>query len=450
MQKTKHSSLAVILLVLNTILSVHHMISSYYFSEIKHSAFLFFATLLVTTLSYTAIWKIICDHTQNTNASHYALYTLTLTAMIQVANAAAIPLMEYTSSYSNQSVYNTAVDIAQKSLLMIVMVAVTWIFLYFGSAIFHALPRAISVLYSILLFLCSIGVFLFSKEENNTTFIMGVQVALPALVMMLIAISIAFHSRTIYAALPSISAILFCIAFVVKGETGIPLLTFLIFIVYYFFLCSKQKRWLTVLILLLICIGIAALFPLNQYAEQTAESTSFLSSLAHKVHNRVFHKEEISQVENAIDSIRMGGFYGDNRYYNIYAARSDFSIALILRYLGCLWLPLLLIPLLLSTSFGMIHFQQKEEETVQETIRRLAFIGILALIMYNLMANIGIAPVLGVSCFASGDSGMHCLLSGFLLGSTIYPFASSTAILEAIQIRLQLREKRRSEKLHWN
>ena len=244
--------------------------------------------------------------------------------------------------------------------------------------------------------------------------------------------------RTKYAAFLIISIIVFLAAFVLCGETGMPLFYGLSFLIWYYFcipvknadsplkhiLWFKPKKGkyikLSTVVTFLFIGGVSLLllYYFGLYRSGIVDEYDF-HGLGSKLDR---FKCDNEQIQNAVLRIQSAGILYSLDYVSFGAGLTDCIISNCTHFLGFIWLAITMLLLTLSAFSGLAFIDKavKNRRNLSPMFC-IAFSYIMLISFVNIFANLGIAPLVGVSCFASGSGKTFYILCGLLLGAVLFP-----------------------------
>lgn len=398
------------------ILAVHPMVASTYVS-LSESLMYFGATVIPMLLMLT----LACKYAD----SQFSIHAITLATVLTIGNAAALPLLQYTSAFDHAVEY--AKEISVNSAVTVLTVPAVWaiisslIWLSKQSSLIQRIVvgtiTGISVMYSLM-------IFLLTDRSSNTTIIqlrsLRLQAAVPVLILSAIMLCLVLQIRgKLWTGMLIGSIAIMNITLVIKGETGIPLILFAGSTLYYYLLQPYRSKLLSIGIPVLSGIsGISALI-LHCLHDGLKEGT-LLYSLSDKIETRIF-ADSVDQVNAAIRSLQSGGWFG-SAGYNVYLMEgsSDLSVISILHYCGLSFLLVIFaaaIPMFYTGAVHTIHHKMRSNHVLSGVCLSVFFV----MFWYNLLMGIGLTPILGSQMPFTGASVTYSFLSGFLLGSICYP-----------------------------
>lgn len=281
---------------------------------------------------------------------------------------------------------------------------------------FPAVIEIAAIAVSILL---GIVVFAFSDRSSNTTLVFGVQIALPIASFMPIVIALSASSNLFKLRIfTALSAVLCIASLVINRETGVPIMLYIAFTVWYLIFCPTKNKLVTLIVVAAPIIGIIGMFLYGKIIVHIID-IGFLTNIYNMIHDRVF-SDDLYQINCAVSSIQRGSFFGINSYSYVPEGTSDLLFTTVLHYLGAGFLVLfsaLLIPFVVSgakrfTAYGY---------GFTSYLSGLSFVLIITFSLYNLLMCVGAAPIIGIQQPFMGFSGTQALFSGILLGSCTYP-----------------------------
>lgn len=407
--KENRISLPVILFLIAVLLECPSLIKSGYFSEISAEYFL-------SAVAYLLFIVLIRRLTQS-DASEYLASSVSILmlgnwsqSLLYYAcgiNTAEDAERENTSLYAEM----LADRIEIFAFIAILTVPVLWIVL----KVIEKLKEK-QWIPTVLCFLVCMGLsavtFLFSDAESNTSTIAGVQ---PAIVMMFLLIYCfaAFLSREVNTVQKVVYILCFAAMMALllyKHETGVPILCYIGCLLMYIclFPIPSFKFLATFLIAPIVAMSaLMIMFP------------SLRNDTIEKIMTRIFSENAHSSL--AIENLRYAGLFGSYTFdCSLPQGTSDFSINVSLHFFGFLWGIAFLIAFITGCRKKVIELSKSGDFGLLTNIRNLCFIVFCIIIGYNLLVNLGIAPVIGVQALFSGNSFSISVLSGLLFGGMTY------------------------------
>ena len=399
------------------LLALHPMITSTYISA---------SGSLTQFASTVVLMLLLLSLTARCAESPFPIYAVTVAALLSIGNAAALPLLQYTSACEHATKY--AGYISTDTSYTILSIPFVW-FMFSGMVwlrkqsdmkqnVTVAAAAGISVIYSILS-------ILLTDSTSGTTIIeigggMEIQAAIPAFMLSLLLICLFVKTdgkirRTLLCG----SVILMNAVLVIRKETGLPLILFAGCSFYYFFLQPHRSKWLSYGIPVLSGAGCICAWILHCLHGSLNEE-SFLYSLSSKIEKRIA-ADSVDQLNKAIQSLQTGSWFGSEGY-NVYLteASSDLSVITILHYCGMVYLLLILAAAIPMFFTGAMHITSRKMKS-ENVLCGLCYSVFFIIFFYNLFMSVGITPIVGVQMPFTGASIMYAVFSGFLLGSVCYP-----------------------------
>ena len=387
-------------------------------------------------------------------AIHLAEFTL----FIDFANLVSLPMNVFRSGMTIRSVNDTAKDALVNNILLIGTAAAAIIFF---SIISDKQPSAnkkpkhkikSTVWAKIIFFANFISASLliiarFTTDRGiDTTTIFHKQVGAIIMAMLVAETDIIYNiffdprrqihgNKTKYAWAVAGSIVLLLGSFALRSEMGLPLFYVGALLCWYYF-CIPEKKvrfrnkllmqekfpyiYLSFIISLLLILLVAGLF-IFYFAiyQRGLVGADDLGGLGSKLDR---FKCDSIQVNQAVDRIASAGLLYQLDYAQVIEGMSDCSFAHCTHYIGIIW-SLLTISFLTMTAlsgFCHIHVTKKSGRPLSPLFC-VSLCFILLMSINNILANLGITPLIGVSCFASGYGNTHYILCGLLLGAVLYP-----------------------------
>lgn len=396
--------------------ALHPMLTSTY-ASVPHSMVHFGATVVPMFLMLALASKYA--------ESAFTLHILTLASILTIGNAAALPLLQYTSAFDHATEY--AKSISENQAITILMIPVAWCVVAALIWISRQKPLIQNITYAttvITSFIYSILIVLLTDRSANTTLIhvggVTLQAAIPALMLSIILLCIITQlSSKVWIGVMFVSLAMLNAALVIRGETGIPLIFFSAAILYYYLLQPRRTKWLNIGIPLAAGLGYTVVMVLH-WIHDSLPANTLLYSLADKIETRIF-AESVDQVNAAVRSLQSGGWFGSEGY-NVYLMEgsSDLAMVSILHYCGVAFLFVIFaaaIPMFFTGALHITHHKMRSDNAICGICFSVFFI----MFWYNLLMGIGLTPILGSQMPFTGASITYSILSGFLLGSICYP-----------------------------
>lgn len=419
-----------IMLIAGIAFSLHPMISSTY-SSIENGLFFYFAAAVPFIVTLVAATKYV--------DKPLPIFAILLALVLTLGNASAMPLLRYTSAYEIDNVVNYSKEICVNSLLSFITASVVFVMLTIERWLHEAIikfSKLILIGYSAVSLIISAATLLFVHDASGTTIInivgFSFQVAIPIMIISIIGIALAWNMDNAVMKVIYISGVvLMNLSLVIRGETGIPLILFVSFCIWYTFIQPFRHKLLS-RILVAICILGVGIIVLIHFLYSYLPDNSLFQSLATKIEGRIF-TSSVDQVENARYSIGRGGIWG-SQGYNIHLSQgsSDFSMATILHYNGFVYL---IVILAIAIPFFCSGFRAytKRKSNIGVSLGGLSHICMFVMMYYNIFMCLGSTPVLGSQIPFTGVSVMYALLSGFLLGAIVYDNEIADQIINKIK-----------------
>ncbi|MBQ8012085.1 MAG: FtsW/RodA/SpoVE family cell cycle protein [Oscillospiraceae bacterium] len=365
----------------------------------------------------------------------YAHFGMTTAALLMTGTASSLPLLYYTSAYDTAMIEQYAKEITISIGVSLLCIFLTWALIPFLEHLLQSFPKLCSFVFSEAMFLLAAVILACSDASANTTIVFGVQIALPAMAMLVIGTAAAFRMESgVGKCMTALGCAACAGALIIRNETGIPLLFYAALLIWYALFCKKKHRILNIALPVLPMAGFGVLYLwhcISAYLPQVLQS-NFLSQLSHKIVGRLL-TQEVEQSANALKSIQHGGWFGSSTY-DVYVseASSDFALSTILHYCGGAFLILLLTAALPFFWMGASH-HCRTRNRFSDMLSSLSFVVFAVMLFYNLLMVLGIFPILGVQAPFTGSSVLCSALSGFLLGAAIYP----QELAEKIQLQMK-------------
>lgn len=410
------------------ILAIHPMVTSTY-ASLSESLIYFGASIIPMLLLLTLASKYV--------ESQFSIHAISLATILTIGNAAALPLLQYTSAFDHAVEY--AKEISMNSAVTVLTLPVTWaivsalIWILRQSSLIQRISvgmlTGISVVYSLM-------IFLLTDRSSNTTIIQlgshKLQAAVPVLILSTIFLCLLLQIKgKLWSGMLIGSIILMNGTLVICGETGIPLIFLAGSVIYYYLLQPHRIKLLNIGIPVLSGVGGIGVFIMHNLHDSLKEG-SLLYSLSDKIETRIF-AESVDQVNAAIRSLQSGGWFG-SAGYNVYLMEgsSDLSVISILHYCGLSFLLVIFaaaIPMFYTGAVHITHHKMRSDHVLNGICLSMFII----MFSYNLLMGIGLAPILGSQMPFTGASETYSVLSGFLLGSICYPRKVVKAIISRMK-----------------
>ena len=354
--------------------------------------------------------------------STYSMHTVTLATVLTIGNAAALPLLQYTSSLDEKAI-GIAKEISSNTIRMVIMIPVTWLIAaglcWLGKQ--TALRQRIaagaallaSLVYTALLFLIA------DPSSNTAVLLVGshrIQAAIPALMLSILQLCLMTRiPGKLWRAMIAAGITLVNAGLILKGETGIPLILFASAAVWYYLLQPFKRKWLTFGIPLLSAAGCASVWILHR-THDSLPDVDWLRDMAGKIETRIF-EDYVYQIDTAAYSLQTGGWFGAAGY-NICLpeASSDMAVITILHYCGLLFLLVILAAAVPAFYFGTMQITRSGVKGVN-ALSSICLSVLFVSFFYNLLMCFGLVPVLGSQVAFTGFSAVFAAFSGLLLGA---------------------------------
>lgn len=367
-----------------------------------------------------------------------------LTLCLQSASAFCYPLQVHKSSLTDDMISSRQIEfLLQICLFFIVYFSVT-VLLYVFESLIQRMLKIVLVLTTALNYL--FGAY-FLATPGEASDIRGIMIGLPLMAGFIVAFSTlySFHrslGRQAYTSkgvstrerlllfVALLSHVVLILGYVNRHEFGIPIflmLTLLAWLVFEYHPKGVHPKWKTFFVvgiaLSLIAMVFLAYFSYRSYQKvvilDNGSELNGLSKLGAKI-ARIFSEEGRST-----KFVRLAGVFGNSTYLYDFAANNDYALGLQIHNFGVSWLGITLFGLWSTTNTGL-HFlsRRRDYSTIMDTVKSISFFGILVLLVYPLLSNIGLLPIIGVSPYATGYSMMHSVLSAMLLALTLFERSS--------------------------
>ena len=137
--------------------------------------------------------------------------------------------------------------------------------------------------------------------------------------------------------------------------------------------------------------------------------------------------EERTNLENTYQTIlakqnlKHAGLFGSYTFdCSLSEASTDFSINTSIHFFGILWAVIFLVTFLIGCYKKINELSENNGYGLIVNLKSLSFVTFCLIIGYNLLVNLGIAPVVGVQAIFCGRSLSIAILSGLLFGAVTY------------------------------
>lgn len=266
------------------ILAIHPMVTSTY-ASLSESLIYFGASIIPMLLLLTLASKYV--------ESQFSIHAISLATILTIGNAAALPLLQYTSAFDHAVEY--AKEISMNSAVTVLTLPVTWaivsalIWILRQSSLIQRISvgvlTGISVVYSLM-------IFLLTDRSSNTTIIQlgshKLQAAVPVLILSTIFLCLLLQIKgKLWSGMLIGSIILMNGTLVICGETGIPLIFLAGSVIYYYLLQPHRIKLLNIGIPVLSGVGGIGVFIMHNLHDSLKEG-SLLYSLSDKIETRIF------------------------------------------------------------------------------------------------------------------------------------------------------------------
>ncbi|MBE6876182.1 MAG: hypothetical protein E7496_05550 [Ruminococcus sp.] len=417
------------------LISLHPLITSTCMQMVPETGVRFFVHSGILLVIYLLI--LILIQTTNPAQSKMAFAVLLLTFQLQTANFAMLPLLYYTSGLEYAQAQEMAELCTEYTFLFLISFLAAWIIMIVAPFLLTS-RKKIFPIFSAVLNLVIAFALIFLNDGVRTTMIHNIQVGIPLLAYLFLIFSYYYRifieqpescgfttHRKAAAGMHYASFGMILAGYLVCSEIGIPAyFVFSVLIWFWFYLRRKSRLsfWIItgmVAAVLAAAAGYYLLIYLRLEEDARYALDAHLHGLGTKIH-RIF--SEVPQTITAEKLIRSAGFFGNVSYRYLAEGKSDFSLTLITHYLGCIWMALLIILVCLTAVLGNEYWKKRKLETECPLLMMpyLSFTCIVAICLYNILGNLGIMGIIGVSCYASGYGKTIYILSGALLGFTLY------------------------------
>lgn len=402
-------------------------------------------TELFLTVTYTFLLTIYKYKKVSVIKNAFSFCIFLLTFSIQIASAISYPFQAYRSGWSAEQVSVRQNKFLVQSLIFVAIFLINSCFMKKENFI----QKKIKTMIYIPIFINSIIGMYFLATPGKTAAIKGVMIGLPLMAWMVFSFS-SYHffyqyamqnvikkSRRVFLfSLMVGSSVMIFLGYVHRHEYGIPAFLIIACQMWIFFephrlIETKKQKFLfygTNIIIILVGAVITflsylvyrsaynteiskAVIPQNSI-EEYVSSLSLIHNLGSKVARFL--------LDTGTEFIRTAGIHGSSKYIYNFAASNDFALALHIHNFGILWLIIISELLIITTISGCIFLLKNRERTIFDTAKSLSFFCIIVLMVYPLLSNVGVAPIIGVSAYAAGYSIMHSILSALLLSFVLY------------------------------
>lgn len=383
------------------------------YASVENSLIIWIATILPMTLFFV----ITVRYSNYCSSSLYCLTALLLSTL----NSEAMPLLEFTSAFSNEQVLNTANMICKNTLISLGLV----IIIRFGYLLVNKISaekKKTAWIFSSMTavsFIMILLIIIFGDRSTGTSMvvignIISFQIAIPVCIISIIELGLSWNINCKTFKLLYVSeAVILNLFLILMGETGIPLITFIAFVFFYYFLQEKRIKLISFGIPLLSALSIAFIWIIHILREKIVD-IPMLSSISDKIEIRIFSSDLVDQIQMCMRSISAGGIFGSVDYTQyLPEASSDFSFATITHYNGFIVVLIVITIFVAFLVFGMHDYTKKHKEN---NIQKLVFSFTAVIFIYNILMCVGIVPVLGVQIPFTGTSKSFVILNAFLLG----------------------------------
>ena len=411
------------------------MIRSDYASAVPEALQMFMVNFLCLYIVYAGI--LFLNHFVAPDKTMMTMSFLLMTLLLQSGNSVSLPLLEYVSGRELSEATGMAQDYLKYTIIFLGSSA-------FSMGLMAAAPaillrkQKVTVILSGVMNLILAGILFVFHGDYGTTTIADIQVGLPILAYMLVIFAFYWHvflnsrsnTRQYFPRHPKLAAglhytslVLLLGSYMASGEFGIPF--FFVMACVFWTLTYSDLKWWKRLIPALVCggaIGAMLTFYKKVYEPLDAEGRKGLGlvgNLCAKLHDRVF--ELAPQSQTAIERVHSAGLFGAMDYRLLGEARTDFSIATNTHFLGGVWLVILLLMIGAVAVFSNMFFRKHRDVRRMNILPSLGLTQIFCLCLWNIISNLGLIGVVGVSCYASGYGKTVYILSGMLFGFVMYP-----------------------------
>lgn len=254
---------------------------------------------------------------------------------------------------------------------------------------------------------------LFSDKESNTSTVGGIQ---PAIVMMFLLLYCfaSFLSKETNIAQKIIYIGCFTVMMAVliyKHETGIPLICYAGCLLMYMLLFPVPDFRLFISLITVPAVAVSVLMAVVPgLFEDTLQKLTSRTDLANT-----------DQTKLARQNLEYAGLFGSYTFDSpLSEASTDFSINTSIHFFGFFWAGIFLVVFLAGCYKKINELSGNSEYGLISNLKSLCFITFCIIIGYNLLVNLGIAPIIGVQAIFCGRSLSIAILSGLLYGAITY------------------------------
>lgn len=390
----------------------------------------------------------------NEETASFGASLLTTTMLLHLGSSIMLVLLFFLSGSTLKAMVDISNSVLLQSVVLIVLSAFACLSIFLLKKLLNKgrMSIIITLLLSSTVSLIA-GVIMALFHENGSTLIHGAQVGLLACYIAIVQFSLILYSsdkdklkgisksKHIGLIFYSVIGMLALIAgYFVSSEYGIPMFLIASIAIWYIFynkrklekidimMFNKRKTIkinLTLIIIVLVVLLVVFTLVYYYYVQQGIIKSEAFGHLGDKI-GRMFPPKDkddtrFIQRDGALARLATSGFFGSYDFSYVYAASSDYSIALTTHYTGWIWLVIVLASFCVTIISGNKYWLKNKSELYGlETISCVSFIYIFFVSFYNILSNTGIAGIIGVSCFASGYGYSNTILSGLLLGSVMY------------------------------
>lgn len=406
----KKKSLPVVMFLTAVLLECPSLIRSGYFIEISGKYFL-------SALAYLLFIILVHKLTRSDSAEYLA----SAVSVLMLGNWSQ-PLLYFAcgiKTAKDARREGTALHadmLAERIELFAVIAIVSVVAVWFAMAIIEKLDKNQWIPTILCTFVCIglSGVMLvFSDKESNTSTVGGIQPAIVMMFLMLYCFAV-FLSKEANVVRKIIHISCFAVMMsllVYKHETGIPLICFAGCMFMYMLLYPVPKLKLFLSFTVIPAVAVVSIM----YAVP-----NLLDDTLTKLKDRI-HLENTDQTLLAKQNLQYAGLFGSYTFdCSLSEASTDFSLNTSIHFFGFLWAGLFLTAFLIGCCKKINELSKNNGYGLIANLKSLCFVMFCIIIGYNLLVNLGIAPVVGVQAIFCGRSLSIAILSGLLFGAATY------------------------------
>lgn len=395
-----------------------------YFDVVPKSIGFFFFTVLAE-FAAAELTLILLAGKLNDREYIFVTFLLASGLLLSLGTVVSLPLY----LYSEGDTAGVIGKIAKKCLIQVVLLILTATLVFFAMKVF---PKLMSSSRKLLIWTGAVVSIVFlllliaagPKGEYKTTTIAGYQIGAPFMFVMLIQLTYLYtytfeekwRSRLLVLGWAGFGAGI--LAYLLFSEYGLLSYIAAAFVLWYLFYKKTVNRlFAAVLCGVTVIGGGVLLYIYKAFYLRGAVTNGVMIRLMEKIGRCFGDDGESSQISNALSSLRNTGWVGSISHVHVQEASSDFSIVTSVHCCGWIWFIVMLFFIVMAVATGNMVFMQEEKEL--DGARKLycfCFIALFAGTIYNILGNLGLTGIIGVSSFASGYGLMNYILSGALLG----------------------------------